>query len=186
MKKLLSIMLLLCLFLTGCGEKDADKPSGASTEPTPSAEPTTPNLSDPEVGSIKCVITNDVMTAENQLVISGIKLSDTGDSNLSDRFEDALERYGTIPDRNYIMISFTGESPLNIVWSADDGYSSTKNGTAAPNEEGTALIELGYNLGALHGSNLDNIPNRQVRIVCEYADRSVEYLLVLKVGVSGI
>lgn len=168
MKKLLSIMLLLCLFLTSCGAKNADK---TNTEPTQKVEK--------EFAELAFVVANDTLISENQTVILGTDLSMVGDSTISNRFQDALELYGTMPDRYYISLSFNKEKPLTIAWSADEGFNSTKQGSVVPDGKGDAVVELGINFGATLASDLNNIPNREVRIVCEYADRSVEYLLVL-------
>ena len=112
------------------------------------------------------------------LNIPGTVLHGSSANGLTERFEKTKQTIGILPSRNRLTLNFRDEVPLKITWKTYDPYNTSTSGSIdAPTNVST--IVLGANMGLPLASNLENIPPRKVQILCQYKDRTVEYLLII-------
>lgn len=136
-----------------------------------------------EVSSVFRVSDNYLILQDNEKIqIKGIILQKEGNaSSLGARFDKAEEKNGIFPSFGRITLKFEDEIPLRVHWSIDDGVSvpdsSRKDVIEEPQK--TTVIDIGVSKALPLSSNYDTMPNRKLRIVCQFRTYSVEYLLVL-------
>lgn len=136
-----------------------------------------------EVSSVFRVSDNYLILQDNEKIqIKGLVLQKEGkDSSLGTRFDKAEEKNGVFPSFGIITLKFEDETPLRVHWSIDDGVSvpdsSRKDVIEEPQK--TTVIDIGVSKALPLSSNYDTMPNRKLRIVCQFRTYSVEYLLVL-------
>ena len=135
------------------------------------------------VSSVFIVSDNYLILQDNEKIrIEGIILQREGSaSSLETRFDNAEEKNGVFPSFGRITLKFEEEIPLRVQWSIDDGVSvpdsSRKDVIEGPQK--TTVIDIGVSQALPLSSNYDAMPNRKLRIVCQYRTYSVEYLLIL-------
>ena len=136
-----------------------------------------------EVSSVFRVSDNYLILQDDEKIrIEGIILQKEGNaSSLGARFDNAEEKNGVFPSFGRITLKFEEEIPLRVNWSIDDGVSvpdsSRKDVIEEPQK--TTVIDIGVSKALPLSSNYDTMPNRKLRIVCQYRTYSVEYLLVI-------
>lgn len=136
-----------------------------------------------EVSSVFRVSDNYLILQDNEKIrIEGIILQEEGNaSSLGARFDNAEETNGVFPSFGMITLKFAEEIPLRVNWSIDDGVSvpgsSQKDVIEKPQK--TTIIDIGVSKALSLSSDYDSMPNRKLRIVCQYRTYSVEYLLVI-------
>lgn len=132
-----------------------------------------------EVSSVFRVSDNYLILQDNEKIrIEGRVLQNESGSS---SFDDAEKKNGIFPSFGRITLKFEEEIPLRVLWSIDDGISTPNSNkkNVIDNPQTQTIIDIGVSKEWLHSSNYDTMPNRKLRIVCQYRTYSVEYLLVI-------
>ena len=184
--KYFSILLILSLLLCGCS---------VFTE-LPEAPPTSNSLADSTTNSTyETTLTNEsappifkvcddtlIHSNANTAPIHGTRLSAENSTNgLDERFAESKNTTGVFPPYGAITLVFEHETPIQITWYIDDGYGfeQNKKGTVITNPSRRTTFSLRENLNSALSSDLGNRPNRKLRIVCQYLDKQIEYLMLI-------
>lgn len=125
-------------------------------------------------------ISNDTMSFPDPAYPSrqGTVLQGSSTTGLSQRFQTIEDREPPLPVRATIPLRFADEVPWKITWKTFDPYNTSTSGSIIDPTR-ICTISLGKNEGLLLASNLENVPPRRVQILCQYKDRTVEYLLII-------
>ena len=136
-----------------------------------------------EVSSVFRVSDNYLILQDNENIrVEGIILQEESNAlSLGRRFDKAEEKNGVFPSFGMITLKFEEETPLRVLWSIDDGASvpDSKRKNVIENPQNTTVIDIGGSKAFLYSSDYNTMPNRKLRIVCQYRTYSVEYLLVI-------
>lgn len=137
-----------------------------------------------EVSSVFRVSDNYLILQDNEKIqIEGrILQNESGSSS----FDDAEKENGVFPSFGMITLKFEEEVPLRVLWSIDDGISTPNSNkkNVIDNPQTQTIIDIGVSEMLTLSSNLNMMPNRKLRIVCQYRTYSVEYLLVISAKIE--
>ncbi len=185
MYKVLTILLVFCLLLGGCVKEDDPMPTppAQTTVPPESSIPPETTLSpdyNPVIGNF--VIEDDtIYVSGTQLQMVGISSNDSATIDKKEQYTASETALGIFTHSGTITLSFSEDIPRKIVCYVDD-----YGGTAPPRiqeytvDKPTAETSLHIDHIELYPSS-STLPHdkRQLRIVCQYPDRTIEYFLVL-------
>lgn len=108
----------------------------------------------------------------------GTILHGSSSTGLFERFHSIEDSEPPLPEQNMICLRFVDEVPLKITWKTFDPFNTSTSGSI-DDPSSISTMMLGANMGLPLASNLENIPPRRVQILCQYQNRTVEYLLII-------
>lgn len=174
MHKVLIALLAMCLLLGGC----------STGKDTPETSPLPENKK--SIGIF--VISDDIIQVNSnpQLQMAGLVTDTASSGNYEEQFADSQQKLGVSPQHGEVTFSFSAEVPQKITCYVNDynGLAPSLEYTVdSPTAETTLYIDPIEVPSPSSSVTLHS--NRQVHIICQYSDRTVEYFLVLE-GMSTV
>ncbi len=173
------MILIFCIIFSGCSSQNVDENSESKNS---IVQITESNVEDEVLSSVFRVSDNYLIQEDKEIRIEGRVIQNESDaSSLDARFDDAEEKNGIFPSYGMVTLKFEDEIPIKVLWSINDGISASDSNKkkVIDRPQNETSINIGVSEALELISNYEAIPNRKLRIVCQYRTYSVEYLLVI-------